>query len=207
VGRGLASRRRVPRRIADDLACVSIYSYGSHEYEVEWIEGGEEAEHAYGDKFRFDTVSDPERTQETQNTDDEEPFRNRESEEDELGKGDWALWEIDKHERKDKASILRNEIVREFSDKEKGEKSETRCEVARAFSGLGEGERGMFEGSLNPALRPSQSLLPKGRESSWRKLIRDDIKIVHDLGAARDRSQSRVNVFCQHVSVHLHLAQ
>ena len=68
MGRGLASRRRVPRRIADDLACVAIYSYNSHEDEVNWIEGGEEAEHAYGDEFRFDAVSDPECTQETHDT-------------------------------------------------------------------------------------------------------------------------------------------
>jgi hypothetical protein len=55
-------------------------------------------------------------------------------------------------------------------------------------------------------LRPSHPLLPERSESIRSHLVRDDVHVMNGFLAAAVRSQCRVDIFCEHVAVHLQLA-
>jgi len=55
-------------------------------------------------------------------------------------------------------------------------------------------------------LCPSHSLFPKGSKGVWRHLVRNDVHVVHGFPAIAVCSQCRIDVFGQHVAVHLQVA-
>jgi hypothetical protein len=59
---------------------------------------------------------------------------------------------------------------------------------------------------LRLTLRPSHPLLPESSESIRSHLIRDDVHVVDGFHAAAVRSQRRINVFSEHITIHLQIA-
>jgi hypothetical protein len=55
-------------------------------------------------------------------------------------------------------------------------------------------------------LRPSHPLLPESSKGIRSHLVRDDVHVMNGFLAAAVRSQCRVDIFCEHVAMHLQLA-
>lgn len=99
--------------------------------------------------------------------------------------------------------MLGDQIVTDLPNEEKRQNSETLTDGTLAVWWIVPHERHVSDTGLGPALSPSHALFPECSKVCGSHLIGKDVHVVHGLLALTVRTQRRVNVFTQHMSVHL----
>lgn len=182
---------------------MSIQTHRSHENEVRNINDREHDHLSPGRELRAHEVRDVQREEQAADSREQEPLRQRVPEEDEPDQIDGVMRPPGDDEAEHQTRMLRDEVVRDLADEEKGKDAEALVDPAPAVWRIRPDERHVHDRRLRPALCPSHALLPERHPRDRCHLVGDDVHVVHGVLALPVRAQGGVNVLGQHRAVHL----